>query len=370
MNTPDLLLAAAVALLPQDPAWTPATRDREWAFPADHGPHEGYSIEWWYFTGHLHTGDPAGPRFGYQFTLFKVGLDPNPAHGDSAFRANDAVMGHVALTDIDAGEHRFSEVFYRAAPLLGGFRPPGEGPVAWSRAPAGTPGTWELAWNGDGFDLAMRDDARGLAIELSTRPTRPPLFHGSDGFSAKNGDGSSASHYYSFTRMATRGVVTRDGERLDVEGTSWMDHEFSSSQLDDQQVGWDWFSIQLDDGRDLMLYTLRDGAGRVDHQSGTLRRADGSVRTLGRHDFRVGADATWRSEASAAEYPSRWTIELPSERLSLRVTPRVADQENRSRIVDRLHYYEGAVEVRVGGEVVGRGYVELTGYGDDARLPL
>jgi predicted secreted hydrolase len=278
-------------------------------------------------------------------------------------------MGHLALIDLERREHRFSEVLYREMPLLAGFSEFPEPRIGWSRAPAGTDDAWSLDWNGEAFDLSARDDAAGFSIRLSTRPRKPLVLQGPNGFSRKGESASAASQYYSFTRLETRGEITLDGERIEVSGESWMDREFSSSQLEARQAGWDWFSLRLDDGRDLMLYLMRDEAGSLDFGSGTLVAADGTARYLAESDFEIEVLDHWTSPETRARYPSKWMIRLPG--LELIVTPALADQENRSRLPRGVFYWEGAVEIESpAGTSLGKGFVELTGYGTGNRPPV
>ncbi len=351
--------------------WEAARGDYRWAFPRDHWARLGYRLEWWYFTGHLAAVDDARRRAGYQFTVFRIGLVRERPDLPSAWSAQNLIMGHAAITDLAAGRHVFSEVLYREMPLLGGFGGYPDPRIAWSQAPAGTAGEWTLTWNGSAFDFAMADQARGMAFRLSTRPAKPLVFQGPNGFSRKGAGPTAASQYYSFTRLRTEGTLSLDGKAWAVQGESWMDKEFGSNQLGERQVGWDWFSLQLMDGRELMLYLLRDGAGAADFVQGTLVSASGRARYLAPEEWAVRATEVWRSPASGAEYPSRWVVELPAERLRLEVAPELADQENRSRLVRDLVYWEGAVAVRApDGSPLGRGYVELTGYGAKRRPAL
>jgi predicted secreted hydrolase len=366
-----LALLALAAIAGAGDEWLAARPDYPWSFPRDHWARPGYRTEWWYLTGHLATDEAPARRFGYQFTLFRVGLSPRALPLASAWAATDLVMGHAAVSDLGAGRHVFSEVLYRAMPLLGGFGTGADPRLAWSRAPAGTDGRWTLDWNGEAFDLAMADDARGIALRLTTRPLKPLAFQGPNGYSRKGAGATAGSQYYSFTRLATRGTIEIAGHAHAVRGESWMDKEFGSSQLGEGQVGWDWFSLQLADGRELMLYLMRDRAGRVDFARGTVVSADGRVRYLDAGEFSARATARWRSAASGADYPARWTVEVPSEGWRLEVVPELADQENRSELVRGLHYWEGAVAVRdPGGAPAGRGYVELVGYGTKTRPAL
>jgi predicted secreted hydrolase len=302
---------------------------------------------------------------GYQFTLFRVGLVPGRSALDSDWAAAHLILGHAAVSDLARGEHRFSELLYRESELLGRFADPPGPRIAWVRGPAGTAEAWSLDWNGSGFDLAMADASRGIAYRLSSRPLKPLVLQGPRGVSVKGQ--TSASLYYSFTRLATEGEVTIDGERFAVTGQSWMDHEISTSALAGEQVGWDWLSLQLHDRREVMLYVLRARDGTVDHAAGTIVAADGEARYIGPADWSLRRSATWQSAESGIEYPAGWELDVPSESLSLRLVPALADQENRSRLSGGPTYWEGAVEIRgPGGALLGRGYVELTGYGGDA----
>jgi predicted secreted hydrolase len=361
-----LLVASGAAATGE---WLMAQPGYQLVFPRDHWARPGYRLEWWYLTGHLTAADEPGRRFGYQLTLFRVGLAPERPAFDSAWSTQDLVMGHAAVSDLATGHHHFSEVLYRAAPFLGGFGHHPEPRLAWSRGPAGTDDAWTVDWNGQAFDVAMRDRARGLAFRLATQPRKPLVLQGPGGWSRKGGEPGAASHYYSFTRLATTGTLALGERTWTVSGESWMDKEFGSSQLGSRQVGWDWFSLQLADGREVMLYLLRDAEGRVDFASGTLVPVAGAPRYLVARDFVVRPTRRWRSPDSGADYPAGWIVELPAEGIRLEVAPELADQENRSRLVRDLFYWEGAVALRgPDGAPAGRGYVELTGYGK-ARRP-
>ena len=348
--------------------WKRAQPDYAWTFPRDHWSHQGYKTEWWYFTGHLRGAD--GRRFGYQFTFFRLGVLPNAPEADSGWSARDLIMGHAAVSDLDRNEHRFSEVIYRAVPLLGGFGAWPEPLIAWSRAPAGTPGKWLLSWNGDGFDITARDDAMGMSFTLSSRPGKPLVFQGPNGYSRKTQSGDGASLYYSFTRLQTSGRLTLDGRTWQVNGESWMDKEFFTSVLEPQQTGWDWFSLQLDDRREVMLFLLRQEDGSTDFAGGTVISADGDATYLDRGAFQVAVTEHWQSPHTEGVYPSRWRLSIPQAQLDLDVVAEADDQENRSRLIDALYYWEGAVKVLQNGEPVGKGYVELTGYGVSSRPAL
>ena len=368
---PSSLPLLALLLSIADPAWKPAAPGHSWSFPADHWSHPGYRNEWWYFTGSLvspATPGVKGRRFGYQVTFFRIGVSPTPQPG-SAWSATDVLMGHAAVIDLASGERVFSEVLYRAAPFLAGFGAAPDPVLAWSLGPPGTDRRWELRQDGDGFSIEVADRAKGLSLRLRLRPERSPVLQGPGGVSRKSSREGFASLYYSLTRLSTEGELELGGVRATVRGESWMDKEFGSSQLAPDQAGWDWFALRLADGRDLMLYLLRDKDGAVSFGSGTLVGPDGRPRWLEAGEFRVRSTGRWRSPSTRAEYPSGWTVEVPSAGLSLRIEPEVADQENRGGSAP--HYWEGAVRViGSGGAPAGEGFVELTGYGEGNRPPI
>ncbi len=352
-------------------AWIPAQPGYVWSFPRDHWAREGYKTEWWYFTGHLRTVEEPVRRFGYQFTFFRIGVSQDAPPSGSAWAAKDIIMGHAALTDLDTGRHRFSELVVRAAPLLAGFGRHPDTRLAWSVGPPGTPEPWELHWNGDGFDFTMGDAGKSFGFILSTRPLKPVVFQGPGGLSRKGEGATEASHYYSFTRMATAGTVSLDGRDLAVSGVSWMDKEFGSNQLGEDTSGWDWFSLQLDDGHEVMLYLLRTTAGGTYHAGATLVDPAGAVRYLRPDEWKLNVTSEWTSPATGAVYPAGWTLDIPAAGIHPVILPKLADQENRSALIPNLFYWEGSVRVESrNGEHVGQGYVELTGYGENSRPPM
>lgn len=340
--------------------WKIAKPGYAWTFPRDHWAHEGYRTEWWYFTGHLDDVNTGAPRFAFQITFFKVGLAPNETDYDSNWSTDSLVMAHFALSDIKRQEHRFSESLHRVVPGLAGIGVEPDPELIWVRAPAGTDGRWTLTWNGTGFDLRSKDTRKGFAIDLQTEPTKPLIFQGPEGLSRKGEKPTQASLYYSFTRLATRGTVQIDGETVAVQGESWMDKEFGSSMLGDHQVGWDWFSLQLNDDEELMLYVLRDRDGGVDHASGTRVFRGGHVEYFDERKWTLRVTREWRAPAGAT-YPVAWFLNVAGR--SLKIESRFDDQENRGSSISDLAYWEGAVSVRdASGTQVGRGFVEMTGY--------
>jgi predicted secreted hydrolase len=333
-------------------------------FPDDHASHPAYRTEWWYYTGHLFAKD--GRRFGYELTFFRIGLrpgDPPPAPGQSAWRGNQLYPAHFAITDVSGG--RFVHAQHIAREALGqGF--------ASTTALDVRSGTWSLRGVAspsrplfEVMELRAAETVDGslAALDLTQTPLKPPAIHGTDGISRKGGCASCASHYYSYTRLQSAGTIVYRGERIAVEGTSWMDHEFGSGELQADQVGWDWFAIQLNDGRELMLYVLRTKTGITPQSGGSLIERDGSVRHLVLNDFSVSSTGSWKSPHEGATYPSGWRVHVPSLALDLTLAPLVPDQELSD--ASGVSYWEGAVDVRdSNGEKksLGSAYVELTGY--------
>jgi len=326
-------------------------------FPETRGPHPDYQTEWWYYTGNLETAE--GRRFGYQLTFFRRALAP-PAERlprESAWGADQVYMAHFALTDVAGGQHQGFERFSRAAGGLAG-------------AQTSPYRVWLEDWSveeTEGGSVRMRARQDGVGLDLVLSDEKGPILHGDRGYSQKGPDPGNASFYFSLTRLITSGTVRVGGEVFQVFGLSWMDQEFSTSGLAPGQVGWDWFSIQLDDGSELMVFQLRREDGSRDpFSSGTFVAADGSTRHLAQVDFEISVEETWRSRATGATYPARWTLSVPTAGLRLEIEPHLADQE----LSLSYAYWEGAVQVqgeRSGQAVAGNGYVEMTGYAGSMR---
>ncbi|MBJ6800306.1 lipocalin-like domain-containing protein [Geomonas propionica] len=327
-----------------------ADKPRRFSFPADHGPHPGFRNEWWYFTGNLQAAD--GRRFGYQLTFFKTALTPAAVSRGSAWGTNEVYMAHFAVTDVAGEKYRFAERFSRAALGLAGA---GGTPLAvrledWS-AQQTSPRPW-------GVRLSAAEP--DFALDFNLASIKPEILNGAGGLSRKGATPGNASYYYSIPRMATTGTLRIGKERFTVKGLSWLDREWSTSALEPDQVGWDWFALQLDDGRDLMFYQLRRRDGSSDPFSGgTLIAADGRARAVTRDEVQLEVVSWWESPVSGARYPSTWRLRIPSQGIALEVVPRLADQE----LLTAFRYWEGAVEVRgLDGSPSGSGYLEMTGY--------
>ena len=329
---------------------------RVWSFPRDHGAHPEYKTEWWYYVGHLKAA--SGESFGYQLTFFRVALrklrKPDP-QARSAWSLHTVYFAHLALTDAARRTFAFRDKA-------------GRGALGLSGAAAGTMKVWIDDWRaelqGEEFHLQAQDG--GLGLDLVLKPLKPPALHGQGGYSRKSGTSDAASYYYSLPRLDTRGTITVDGRQLAVTGESWMDHEFFTSAMAPNLSGWDWFSLQLADGWEVMLYLLRHKDGSVDPaSSGSLIDPQGNIRHLNLGDFTVKPTGAWTSPHTQAKYPAGWEITIPGAGYRLRLTPTVPDQEIRSQAPAKVTYWEGQVKiegVKNGAPVTGLGYAELTGY--------
>ncbi|MGZ8708737.1 MAG: lipocalin-like domain-containing protein [Thermoanaerobaculia bacterium] len=330
------------------PAFKPALPGYEFVFPRDHGSHPEYRTEWWYYTGHLRT--ESGRRYGFEVTFFRAGVSREPR--GSAWDLRDLAPAHFAVTDVEENDFRFHEKLNRASVFTAGAA---EGKLdvfneAW-RATTNPDGSWRLVAK-EGSD----------ALDLILRSRKPPAVHGQNGISVKAQGEGFASHYYSMTRLEAAGTI--NGQR--ATGQAWMDHEFGSAALRENQQGWDWFSIQLDNDAELMLYIIRRTDGTPDvTSSGSLIASDGRVIHIRHDQLRITPLARWKSPKSGATYPVRWRVEVPSFNVALSVNPLMSAQELLTKASTRVTYWEGACDVTgtFGGVAVrGAAYVEMTGY--------
>lgn len=345
-----LVLALSTILSAAD--WREAAAGYRFAFPRDHASHPDYKIEWWYYTGNVETS--AGRRFGYQVTFFRVGVVAAPEN-PSRWAVRDLHMAHLAVSDPEGARYRFDEKLTRGGPGLSG--------AATDRYRV-----WNEDWSASLDDqgrhvIRAASDRAGVDLVLSEG--KAPAINGIDGISQKGAQAGNASHYYSLTRMPTRGVVTIDGERFEVSGEGWMDHEFGTSFLEREQQGWDWLSLQLSDGRELMLYQLRRSDGTRDpRSSGTLVDTAGRTTHLSAADFTLAPTGQTFRAPSGATYPIGWTIAVAGLGLDLRVSTPMENQELFTRGAG-IAYWEGLVDVAGtsrGARLTGRGYLEMTGY--------
>lgn len=334
-----------------DAGFERAEQPRTFQFPQDHGAHPGFRSEWWYFTGNLETAQMR--RFGFQLVFFRNALKPGSVDGESAWRSKQIWMAHFALTDAQSGRFHAYERFSRGAIGLAGARP--EPFEVWLD-------DWSVTQQGDQWVLHAAE--KGLSLTLSLVPLRQPVLQGNAGLSQKSAAAGNASYYYSIPRIRAEGEVVVGDQTHRVTGAAWLDREWSTSALGEDQAGWDWFSIQLEDGSDLMFYQLRGKDGTPDpYSSGSLLLPDGELIRLGSEDVKLQPLGYWDSP-KGGRYPVRWRLQIPSQGLDLEVTPVLENQE-----LDLLvRYWEGAMDVsgtRTGKAVRGRGYLELAGYSED-----
>jgi len=333
-------------------AWRPALAGWEYRFPADHGSHPGFKTEWWYFTGNLRSGE--GRDFGYQLTFFRQGIrEPGAPAFESCFVVGDVKFAHFAVSDISRERFFSFQRLVRGAFGEAGFDQGDR--VAWIR-------DWTCERTGPhGFRLSAKEGEISLDLELSS--AKPPVLHGRNGVSQKAEGEGRASHYYSLSRMETKGRLMVGGRAFEVSGASWFDHEWATNQLAAHQKGWDWFSLQFEDGTELMLFQIRtDDARRDPHSSGTFVFEDGSDLKIGQAGFELEPTAWWRSEKSGGNYPVEWRLSVPALELDVEIKARFRGQEFTA---EPTVYWEGAVSAsgtRNAKPVKAVGYLEMTGY--------
>lgn len=359
-----LVLASALAVasgaLAQEAAgsgFAVAKPGYELHFPRDHGSHDAYRTEWWYFTGQLRTA--GGKRFGFELTFFRVAVLPPGTPSVTRWDVAQIMPAHFAITDISNRKFRYYEKLNRASPYTAG--------AATGRLDVFNEG-WRATTNPDGSWRIIAAEGSD-SIDLTLRSRKAPAPHGDDGLSIKAEGLGYASHYYSMTRLEISGSV--NGER--GTGLGWMDHEFGSFALRENQQGWDWFSIQLDNDTELMLYVIRRTDGSPDvTSSGSVVTSDGRVIPIRHDQMRIRARESWTSPKSGAKYPMRWLVDVPGLNIALDVRPLMKEQELVTGASTGITYWEGAIETSGsfgGTSVRGGGYVEMTGYDRKFRAP-
>ncbi len=336
----------------QPVAFAPVLPGRRLVFPADHGAHPLFRTEWWYVTGWLDRAD--GSSLGFQTTFFRVrtGMgEDNP----SAFAPSQLLLAHAAVADPQRGRLRHDQRSSRVGFGRAGFAT--DQTRVWL-------GDWRLEQQGEGYQARVQ--SADFAYDLALQPQGPPTLNGVEGFSQKAPDPVHASHYYSRSQLAVRGTVMLSGGQENVTGRAWLDHEWSSELLPKEAQGWDWVGLNLDDGSALMAFQLRGQGGQALWSAATLTPKTGAARTL--LPQAVGFEATrwWTSPRNAIRYPVEWTLTIGSRQLQLRAL--FDDQELDSRRSTGAIYWEGAVRVLEGKAQIGRGYLELTGYGERIRV--
>jgi len=337
-------------------------------FPQDHGAHPGYRTEWWYYTGNLKAA--SGDRYGYQLTFFRSQISPPGAderwpQPPSDWRTQQIFAGHAAISDLGGQKHYHAERMARQALKLAGTTQK-EGATTIFIGP------WSATIRADTHHLTAKTP--DFAIDLALQSSKPPVLHGKAGYSRKGSSAQNASCYYSLTRLLTKGKLAADGKTMVVEGLSWMDHEYSTAPLESGIIGWDWFSLQLSNQTELMLYLLRKTDNQInDASSGTFIDASGKPQHLNIHDFNIRVLKEWKSPQTGGVYPVAWRIQVLPLDLELNIAANLADQEMLTAVSTGVTYWEGSVSGNgtvVTKRVQAEGYVELTGYADAIDAPM
>ncbi len=336
-----------------------ASADYRWRFPLDHGQHQDFQSEWWYYTGQLYEQGVAPfagkPRLGFQLTFFRKGS--NAAHS-----AGQDYMAHAVITDLVAGRTIFESRVGGGALGLSGVS--ASSLQGWS-------GDWSVDPIGDG--LLMRFSVRDRSTEmmrflrLHIKDLPKPWLQGRNGMSAKADCQGCASMYYTLPRLSITAQYVDGDKEVDLAGLGWMDHEFMTNSLSPTQVGWDWMGLMLKDGRSIMLFKVRSkDSSSSEYIAGGIQRGEGN-KVLTKGDFTVIPVSTWTSPRSRASYPVAWRVQIPSESIDVTVSARVADCEldasdstaNKSSKGESITYWEGPVASSDESVV---GYLEMTGY--------
>ncbi len=326
----------------------------DFVFPKDHGSHDNYKIEWWYFTGNLK--DENGNHFGYQFTIFRNALSSDSMKSKNDFATNQLYFAHLGLTDVNNNKHYSFEKFSRGAK---GLAFANSNPLEIRVEDWYCKGFY---YNDDfknpEFKIYAKTDE--IEIDFDLKPNKNIVFHGNKGLSAKSNEKGNASYYYSFTNLGSSGRIIINEKSYLVKGKSWMDREWSTSALSKNQKGWDWFSLQLDDNSELMFFRLRDTNSNTDFCKGTYIDKNGTYENLdcGKFDFQT---KDYVKLDNGKKYPSKWKLLIPSKNLNIEAETQIDDQEMKLSV----KYYEGTIKVKAkknGINLNGFGYVELTGY--------
>lgn len=352
VNTGGQIQANVDSLLagPEDMQFARADKVIPISFPADLGQHPEFRTEWWYYTGNL--GNAEGERFGFQLTFFRRALLPTAPERTSEWATNQIYFAHFTITDVAGNLYQAHERFSRGNPNLAGAQSP---PYR----------VWIDDWSAQEIEpgkVRLQAHEGDYALDLTLEQAKPPVLHGNQGLSQKSEQPGNASYYYSLTNNPAQGTVTTPRGTFAVTGNAWKDHEWSTSDLPAGSVGWDWFSLQLDDGREVMFFSIRRQDGSLEpYPTGTIIYADGRSRTLSHKEVEVTTLGQWTSPSSGATYPAEWQFAIPAESVDLRIKPLLPQQELRVSFT----YWEGAVSLE--GSHTGYGYVEMTGYYDSMR---
>ena len=339
-----------------DSGYDIADKEIEFSFPRDHGPHETFRNEWWYFTGNLY--DDTDRQFGYQLTFFRIALTPRETGRSSNWAAGQVYMAHLAISDVQNREFHAFEIINRDSLGLTGFD---------ENAFRINVEDWYLAGQDDGaFPWRLYAAKERIELSLEVTPVKNIVLQGENGLSRKCLDGTNASYYYSITRLSTEGHIEIDGEKYDVSGLSWLDREWSTSALSEDQAGWDWFSLQFDDSTDIVYFQLRYRDGSVyPYNEGLIVNPDGSVTRLRTGDIALEAQKYWQSPLGGL-YPVEWEAEI----LPLGKTVLLKAVFDEQELDLSTRYWEGAINIHDRedpADIIGQGYMELTGYAEASR---
>ena len=356
-----LACVAAVLLFlqPIEAQYRAALPGYHYEFPRDHFSHPDFQTEWWYYTGNLRTSE--GRKFGFELTFFRQAVSRDPAK-TAAWEVQDLYLAHLALSDLDGGKFYHAERTNRSGPGIAGASQP-EGRI-WN-------GNWKILWDGSEQKLQAIDERFQLYLRMHSE--KPPVIHGENGVSQKAEGSGWASHYISLTRLTTTGSIQLNGKKFEVSGTSWMDHEFFTHQLAQDQTGWDWVSLQLADNTELMLFHIRRNDGSIDPCSaGTYVDAQGKTTHLRANDFVLQPlGGTWKSPTTGAVYPVRWKIAIPKLGIELEAKTPLESQELACKTKLVPNYWEGAIVLEGKRDTItisGVGYLEMTGYDRPVQL--
>jgi predicted secreted hydrolase len=341
--------------------WQIAQPNYRFDFPGDEASHPDYRIEQWAYSGHLSAGD--GRRFAYQLKFVRAGVDFKPKNA-SRWAIRDLFVTQLAVTDLDGKQFKTAERINRAG-------------VGWAGAMTKSFHLWNEDWEVRQEQaktmLRATSSEDGVGLELTLNPGKPPVAHGEDGVFQKGFLALNASHFYSQPRMPARGFLLLNGQRFEVTGTSNLDHEFGTSFLEEGQAGWDYFSIELEDGSDLMIYQLRQAdASRDQYFVATLVNADGSREAIKADEFTLEPLARWASPVSGGNYPVLWRVKVPGKQIELEAKAAMDDQEFHAGQSIGVTYWKGSIEITgtsQGQAVHGRGFLEMTGYAGKAIGP-
>ena len=335
------------------------TSDQTLAFPRDHGSHADFRTEWWYVTAWVR--DDNGNDLGIQITFFRN--RPGVAEtGTSRFAPRQLLFAHVALAD-----PRHGKLWHDQRAARAGF---GLAEAADTTTDVRI-GDWSLRLVGDTYEARIA--AREFTLQLAFTASAPPMLQGTRGFSRKGPHAQQASYYYSRPQLRVTGTLTLPHRATKVNGTAWLDHEWSSDYLAPEARGWDWIGINFDDGSALMAFRIRTREGSAQRAGGDTYWAGGAWQDSHGGTSNLQPDEVaftplrrWRSPRSNIDYPVAFRVQAGTVDITLE--PLLDDAELDSRASVGTIYWEGAVRAFAGGREVGRGYLELTGYGSPLKL--